>query len=481
MKRVIPIFTILILILAITLSSGIKPVSAQLFNVSWASGYQVLNPSLTEDATIFISYYNEDGTLATLNNTANPVQDTVARSSSNNYYPIHSLEGFRGSIVISSTLPVFVITNVVINTPAQGTGSYVGINQGATVLNFPLVVKGNANQTSVLTIQNTSDTSADITIKFTPLVGSTFPAIGDVTDTIPAFASHSFDLSTLAAFSGVNRWIGAASVSVADTTNNRIAGVSNTVNVGVSTAYQLATYNAFSSSGSTTVVLPLIQENNNGNRTGVSCQNVGSSPTTITITYKKAGANYVDKAPQSVSNVPAGGMAVFIQDYTGTAKFVGSAVVSSNPASNMVCIVNQQKLSNGSYSSYEGFNPSVASEEVVLPLIVSRNGKPTTGYTYTAFSIATADGLPHPVTCDFIPSPGFADVPNQTMTGATSVFSQHDIYGTGARFIGSAKCKVDDYGTTGVGIFAVVNQTRQNSPVPFRDILSTYTGFNISP
>lgn len=476
MKKSLTLFLVLIMVITAFFSFGQDAVKAQLFSVGWGSGYQVLNPSSTEDAQITISYYNEDGTLATLS-VANPVTDTVAKNSSNNYYPIHALDGFRGSVVISSSAPVFVITNVVINTTAQGIGSYVGFSQGAAELNFPLVVKGNSNQTSVLTIQNTGSTEADITIEFSPLVGSTFAAIPDVTDTIAAYASHSFDLSEMSQFSGISRWIGAVTVSVTDTANDSIAGVSNTVNTNSAAAYQVATYNGFTTPGSETVVLPLIQENNNGNRTGISCQNVGSQVTQINISYEKAGAAYVDKAPESQSNIPVGGMAVFIQDYLGSAKFVGSATVTSNPPSNLVCIVNQQKISNGSYSSYEGFESDAATPEVVLPLIVSKNGSATKGYGYTAFSVATADGLSHEVTCDFIPSPGYADVPDQVQTGATTVFSQSDIYGDGTRFIGSAKCSVTD--GSGVGIFSVVNQSRQNPPEAYRDILSTYDGFNL--
>jgi hypothetical protein len=469
---------VMLLLVATLLNVNLTSVSANLFSVGWDSGYQVLNPSSTKDASIEITYYNEDGTLATITG-GNPVSDTVLKNSSNNYYPIHALEGFRGSIVISSTEPVYAISNVVINTTAKATGSYIGITQGSNELNFPLVMKGNANQTSVLTIQNTGSTEADVTIKFTPLVGSSYSAISDVTDTIPSYASHSFDLSELTPFSSITRWVGSATATVTDTASDSIAGVSNTLNTQNSEAYQVATYNGFTTSGSTSVVLPLIQENNNGNRTGISCQNVGGTTTTITVTYTRAGTEYVNKATDSQAGVADGAMAAFVQNYEGTARFVGSALVTSNPASNLVCVVNQQKISNGSYSAYEGLDPASASGEVVLPLIVSKNGNTTNGYTYTGFSVATADGNSHPVTCEFIPSPGYANVTDQSQTGATTVFSQQDIYGNGNRFIGSAKCSVTD--ASGVGIFSVVNQTRELSPYPSRDILSTYNGFNTSP
>lgn len=454
------------LVIAMLIAGGARA-NAQGFGVVWDSSIQVLNLSDSEAVNIAITYYKQDGTIAV------STTDTVQPGQSNTYFPIHAPDGFNGSVVISSDKPVVVVSNLVVRTPQSGLGSYVGFQQGAPTIYFPLVMKGNAYNTTTFNVQNTGNTDAEITIRFTPEAGSTYPNVPDITDTIKPGAAKTYDLSTLSQFSGITRWVGSATVSVSDPANDSIAGVATTVNQRYPTAYQLYTYNAFTR-GSTTVILPLIQENNNGNRTSVNCQNISSStPTTVTVTYIPE-TGYGPKPAETKTNVPPNGVAVFLQDYRGTTRWVGSARVTSDPAVPLVCVVNQQKPAHGTGSTYEGFDPASATDTVVLPLIQSRNGDPTRGWVYTSINLATADGNPHPITCDFKPAPGFTDPPSVTKTGASVVFLQNDVYGNGAKFIGGAVCKTDD----GTGLFAIVNQARQNTPVLPRDTLATYNGFN---
>jgi len=466
---------LMVIVMLVTLpGSG---ASAQGFGFTWDSSIQVLNLSDTEDASITIYYYDQNGNIVT------QVSDTVVAGQSNTYFPIHAPAGFNGSVVISSDKPVAVVSNIVINTPQKGLGSYVGFQQGAPTIYFPLVMKGNAYNTTTFNVQNTGSTDANIRIHFTPEAGSSYPAVPDIIDTIKPGASKTYDLSTLSQFSSITKWVGSATVSVDDPDNDSIAGVATTVNQRYPSAYQLYTYNAFYQ-GSTTVVLPLIQENNNGNRTSINCQNISpSTPTTITVTYIPE-TGYGPKPTETKNNVPPNGMAVFLQDYQGTTKWVGSARVTSDPAVPLVCVVQQQKPSYGNGSAYEGFDPASATNTVVLPLIQSRNGNASTGWVYTSINLATADGNPHYIECDFKPAPGFTDPPNVRKYGASVVFLQNDIYGNGAKFIGGAVCYIDDDGNhspdpgSSPGLFAIVNQTRQNTPVLPRDTLSTYDGFN---
>jgi len=477
MKKLISLCIIAIFVLTMFAAQAPRRANAQSFGVAWDSSIQVLNLDSDFAANISIYYYNPDGSLATLVSPyLNPVEDTVAIGVSNTYFPIHADAGFEGSVVISSDRDIAVISNLVVNTTAKGLGSYVGFKQGDDKIFFPLLMKDNptANtSTSMFSVQNTGDTEAAITIEFTPEVGSSYPAIADIADTLPVGAAHNYDLSQLTQFAGVTRWVGSATVSVTDTVNDSIAGVGVTVNVKFPDAFQLATYNAFIK-GSTTVKLPLIQENNSGNRTSVNCQNIDPAITSnITITYvPEAGSSA--KAPETKTNISPNGIAVFLQDYLGATKFVGSATVTSSPAVPMVCVVNQQKPAVGRYSAYEGFDPADASDTVVLPLIQSRNGTIPNGFVYTTINVATADGASHTVTCDYKPAPGFTDPTNDGLTGSTLVFSQADVYGTGAKFVGGAVCSTSDASS----IFAIVNQTRQNPPQPTRDILSSYDGFN---
>lgn len=475
-NRVLTLSALSLVIAMLVTAPGFSA-SAQGFGVVWDSSIQVLNLSDTEAATIVIAYYNQDGTVA-----ASP-SDTVQPGQSNTYFPIHAPDGFNGSVVISSDKPVVVVSNVIINTTQKGLGSYVGFQQGAPTIYFPLVMKGNAYNTTTFNVQNTGSTDADIIIHFTPEAGSSYPTVSDINDTIKPGAAKTYDLSTLSQFRSITKWVGSATVSVVDTANDSIAGVATTVNQRYPSAYQLYTYNAFSQ-GSTTVVLPLIQENNNGNRTSVNCQNISSSTsTTVTVTYIPE-TGYGAKPAETKSNVPPNGVAVFLQDYQGTTKWVGSARVTSDPAVPLVCVVNQQRPAYGTGSAYEGFDPASATNTVVLPLIQSRNGDATKGWVYTSINLATADGNPHQITCDFKPAPGFTDPPNVTKTGASVVFLQNDVYGNGAKFIGGAVCYIDDNNDgapdsgPGPGLFAIVNQSRQNTPVFPRDTLATYDGFN---
>jgi len=473
MKKV-SMFLLLVSLVMVALGGTHSTTYAQGFGVTWNTSFQVLNLSETNVANISIMYYNQDGTSATMESGyTNPVADTVQPNESNTYYPIHTAEGFNGSVVISSDQQVAVISNLVVATTQSGLGSYVGFQQGAPKIYFPLVMKGNAYNTTTFNVQNTGSTSVDITIEFTPEAGSTYPAVSDVTDTIAVGAAHTYDLSTMSQFSSVTKWVGSATVSVTDTANDSIAGVASTVNERHSAAYQLATYNAFTA-GSTTVTLPLIQENNSGNRTSINCQNIDpSTSATVQVAYTPE-AGYGSKASESVAGVPTNGLAVFLQDYQGATRWVGSATVTSSPAVPLVCVVNQQKPAAGTVSAYEGFNPSSATDTVVIPLIQSRNGSAAKGYVYTSINLATEDGAAHSITCNFSPSPGFTDPANSTGSGASVIFIQSDIYGTGAKFIGGAVCSTSD----GAGIFAIVNQTRQDTPVKPRDTLSTYDGFS---
>ena len=442
-------------------------VRAQGFGTNWESSIQVLNLDQNVDANITITYYQSDGQVKTSKN------DIVRKGESNTYFPLPpELGSFSGSVVVSADRPVVVVSNIVAKTAKPGLGSFVGFQQGAPKIYFPLVMKGNANNDTTFSVQNAGSTDADITIQFTPEAGSAYPSIPNITDTIKPGAAKIYDLTLLTQFSSVTKWVGSATVSVSDTANDAIVGVATTVNRRFPDAYQLYTYNAFTK-GSDTVILPLIQENNNGNRTSVNCQNISSNNTTITVDYIPESTSYGNKPSESKS-VPPNGVAVFLQNYQGTNKWVGSARVSSSNGSPLVCVVNQQKPSTGSASAYEGFDPASATKTVVLPLVQSRNGNATNGWVFSSINIATSNGQPQEVTCDFRPAPGFADPPSVTRNGASVVFLQNDVYGNGNKFVGGAVCTTNGP----AGIFAIVNQTRQQPPALPRDILSSYNGFN---
>jgi len=162
-------------------------------------------------------------------------------------------------------------------------------------------------------------------------------------------------------------------------------------------------------------------------------------------------------------------------DYLGTTKWVGGATVTVSGGANIACVVNQTRPAKKNSNLYEGFDPAVATDTVVMPLIMSKNGSTTK--TFTAFSVASVDGTNIDVTCDWKPSDGFNDIADTTKSGAAVlVFSQQTGFSAGdTRWIGSAVCTENN----GKAIVAVVNQSREGLPSNYqRDVTSAYDAFN---
>lgn len=465
MKKLITRVLIVILTLSFIMIPKATPTYALATLPAYESAIQVQNLDTVNPATIYIYYYNPDGSLATLPSPyTNPVVDTVAAASSNTYLPVHPDVGFTGSAVIQSDRQLATISNLTVAAVNRALGTYTGVTSGGAALFFPLIDK--RNNVSVFSIQNAGGVTATYTIDFIPLPGSAYADIPNVNGSLNVGAAKIYNMAD---YNGTSQWLGSIKVTA---TAGSVTGVVSNVNTTTPDSPTNAVYNGFNV-GSPSVNLPLIMEANNGNRTGTSCQNLGPSVATITMTYTPS-AGYPARAPDVYADVPVNGIAVKVMSDTGT-KWIGGATVTINNGSNIVCVVNQTRPIRKNSNLYEGFKPAAATDQVVLPLIMSKNG--TTTKTFTAFSVASADGSNISVTCDWKPSPGFPDITNTTLSGApVLVFSQQSGFSPAdARWIGSAVCTEN----TGKGIFAVVNQSREGLPLDYlRDVTSAYDGFN---
>ncbi len=496
MKKLNLLIAILFVTALLAVPASHTRVYADAAGVSWGSSFQVLNLDKTQDASILIYYYNQDGSLATMADKPgtttpydNPVSDTVVHQTSNTYYPIHAAAGFNGSVMISSTVAVDVISNLVINTPQSALDSYDGVPSGGTSLFFPVAMKGNSNNNSSFSIQNTGGNSTNITVKFIGQPGTSYQTV-----TLPAISlntggSYTFDVTSNVPQLTDTKWVGSVAVTVANPATDSIAGVMNVINSGNSQAYNLASYNGISN-GSTTVNLPLVFENNNRNRTSINCQNLDPTQT-VTVTFKytsglnSSGTPYPARPNDVTPSIAPNGLALVIMDYAGTTKWVGSATVTASPSVNLACVVYQQNHDNLRLSSYLGLDPTTATPEVVFPLVMSRNGNssnPASGYAYTSMNLAFVDGAVHPLTCTYYPAAGFTAPNPITITNSASpVVIQENVFGNGTKFVGSAIC----VSTDNTGLFGVANQTREWIPSSYapaqRDVLSTYNGFNVTP
>jgi len=433
---------------------------------AYESSIQIQNLDEVAVANISIAYYNPDGSLAVLPDPyTNPVTDTVQPGSSNTYLPIHPDVGFKGSVVVSSDKEIAIISNLTIAATNRALGTYTGVSQGGTAVYFPLVDK--RNNVSVFSIQNASSVVANYVIDFVPQPGGGFAEIADIPGTLEPGAAATYNMAD---YNGANPWLGSIKVTAS---TGAIAGVVSNVNATVPASPTNGVYNGFSA-GSATAILPLIMENNNGNRTGTSCQNLGPGAATITMSYTPS-EGFPERPDDVFENVPENGIAVKVMDYQGTTKWVGSSTVTVSDGASIACVVNQTRPAKKNSNLYEGFDPDAASDTVVMPLIMTKNGSTTK--TFTAFSIASVDGNDIDVTCDWKPSEGFADIADTTKSGAAVlVFSQQTGFSAGdTRWIGSAVCTE----ATGKSIVAVVNQSREGLPADYqRDVTSAYDAFN---
>jgi hypothetical protein len=458
--KLMRIFMILaIALVAVGMVSG--SVSAQKF--SYTSGINVQNLG-GASATIVITYYgagNSDGTGGAVVTTAN---DTIAAGGVKNYFPIHTTGSFNGSIVISSDQPLAAVTNIT-NTNLTSLGAYNGTSAGSTTVFLPILHKGNSGWDSWYSVQNAGSANATVQIDY-----SSNGAGVDKSITIAPGASVS---------------VAQKDETIHGSTKFFAATLTSTQPIVVvalqENASNIMAYTGFSA-GSTAPILPIINMNNAGYFTGTQIYNLGSSPTNVTVTYTPgiAGA-----ACTETQTIPAKAMVVFTTSaFTNTvagetcangARFVGSAKVTTNSASqSLAVVVNQLRApSNINGSSYSAFDPALATSSVNMPTIMERNA----GW-YTAFNLVNAGTGTAFVKCTYANSAvTYTTGAGGLAAGSSVTVSQQNAIAD--KYVGSSNCKTytnNSYTTVDPAgkIFSIVNELGTGSP----DNLLTYEGIN---
>lgn len=463
MKKVLQVFIMSMIALSLCLIPAAQSVQATALP-PYESSINIQNLDSVNSALISVYYYDENGTLVTLPSPyTNPVQDTIPAGSSVTYLPVHPAAGFKGSAVVTSNREIAIVSNLTVAATNRALGTFVGSSSGGSTVFFPLVDK--RLNVSVFSVQNTGSGNVDIVIDFVPQPGSAYPDIANVNATIAEGAAKTYYMADY----GPTQWLGAIKVTA---TGGTIAGVLSNVNYSNANSPLNAVYNGFSS-GSGTVALPLVMEANSGNRTGTVCQNLGPGTATITMSYAPE-AGYPARASDVYTNIPVNGIAAKLFNDAGT-RWVGSSIVTISGGNTLACVVNQSRPTLRRSSIYEGFNPANATDTVLLPLVMSKNGSTTK--TFTSVNIASADGTPVTVTCTWRPAPGYpAIAPTVKGPAPVLIFGQQSGFSpSNVAWVGSAVCTA----AAGKSIVAIVNQSREFLPTgTLRDVTSAYNGFN---
>ena len=434
---------VMVLSFALIAASPMAPMAGAFSG--YTSGFQVQNLSASA-ANITIDYYNQDGSKAI------SVPDTIAASGAKTYYPIAASAGFNGSVVISSDQQIASVVNVLSTGSVKAGASYVAAMQGGTTVLLPLLMKNNGSSTIYNTWFNVQNAgTADATVNVAYSDGTTAGPV-----TIKQGAAHTFDqlseTHSVKVFSG----------TVTSTQPVAVAVIEESSIV-------MFAYSGFAG-GVIHPVMPLINANNSGYVTGIQMQNAGSSDTTVTVSYthSSSGTDCTETQTVSAGTSKTFALAAFANGANSTciaaAKFVGSATVTGNTASQpLVAIVNQLKTGvNG--EAYGSFDPASATNTVVMPLIMDRNN----GW-FTGFNVMNVGSAPTTVSCTFT---GTSYTLTTGSLAAGQAYTANQNNQIASSYVGSATCSATNPGDK---IVAVVNEVKNGVA---GDNLLVYEGIN---
>jgi hypothetical protein len=512
MKTIVSVGAAIALVLSFAVAA--IPAQAQVGNelgIDWSTTFTIQNLG-TSGATGSILFYDENGsTIQTVSLTAPSNKDAdggeIPAGGSRAYVvadiPDTQSGGFDGSAVVESTQELAVIYNVqgnVYNPSATNYyGSGPGFDTGATEIGLPLVQRQPVPGFDTwFVVQNISAEEATVEAEFVPATAGVAYTTTPVN--IPAYASRKFSTAELSSsiVDGDGRFVGSVTVRSTDEPGKELVAVVNQTGTLATGNRVVNTYGAFTpAEAEDTLNLPLVQEANAGFRSGISIQNVGTVTTTVTLTFNQATRGttpnpnvftFEDVAPGDGVNFNT-----FREDQFGAGnvnvRYVGSATVTTNPPSEIVGIVNQNRFAGtvaeeptGVGTSYESFAPSSATTHVSAPLIMSNNG----GF-YTSINCQNTTSTDTTISITYTENAqdnGFqpTDVTGEELLGDGSfVRSQAvvDNFGSGTesggekRYVGGATIEA------GQPIVCVINQ--QSFPATAGDTFLTYNGINFTP
>lgn len=207
--------------------------------------------------------------------------------------------------------------------------SYNPFTAGARTVYAPVIMKAYYGYNTALTVQNIGTAATDV--KVTYGTGQT------ETKNITAGASAVFYTpdSPLA-----DKTLTGATVQAVDVNGSIVALVNESTSTN-----RAASYDAFSV-GSTAVSAPIVMKRYYGYNTSITCQNVGSAPTTMTIDYSGAGTS-------TTASTAAGSTAIFYQPNATEGlsdNYIGSAIITSDAGQPIVCVVNED-MNEGAQAS----------------------------------------------------------------------------------------------------------------------------------
>lgn len=198
--------------------------------------------------------------------------------------------------------------------------SYNPFSSGSRVAYAPVVMNGYYTNDTNVTVQNIGSVSTNVKVTY---------GTGQVTNHVVA-AGSSVSLYTPSSGVPANSLTGAKIESDA-------ADIVVLVNES-NTNGRAASYDGFAA-GSTTVSAPIVMHNYYGFSSSVTCQNIGSAATTMSVSYSTTGTSF------TTPSVNSGSTALMYQPAATQglpSGYIGSATITASQP--IVCVVNQDLL-----------------------------------------------------------------------------------------------------------------------------------------
>jgi hypothetical protein len=304
-------------------------------------------------------------------------------------------DGFNGSVVIESTEPVVAIVNELGDYPNYG-ASYEGFALGSQQVQLPNVQSANNGFYSFFNVQNAGSITAYVTVDFTPEAGSAFAEPPDETCAMEPGESCTFSQQPGQGFWNVGTWRGSATVM--SDGEPIVASVNLVHEPG---EWGMSSYSGFTSSGSTSAILPNIMSGNSNYWSGINVTNGGVTTTTVTLMFTPVVGPAL---PDKVYPVVAPGETVILlmptlPDLAGDVQWIGSVEVDGG-GENIFVIVNTLNQVDGEVAGWKGFDPAQATDTVVMPAILSDSS----GYPFfTGFQVVNLGGDDTDITITYTP------------------------------------------------------------------------------
>ncbi|MBN1954769.1 MAG: hypothetical protein JW900_06925 [Anaerolineae bacterium] len=240
---------------------------------------------------------------------------------------------------------------------------YSGFTSGSPYPVFPLINANNNGYVTGIQIMNRGTVATDVTVEYTP---SETGYQCTETQTIVPNSSATFALNAFAGGScGTQTFVGSGVVTV-NSAYQDLAAIVNQLNNGANKGSAYAGFAA--DSGTSSIVLPLIMDRNEGYFTGFNVLNVGANYTDVSCTF--SGSTYT-VGPITLAQREA---LTEIQNGQIAAGYVGSAVCTASSNGQIVAVTNELHVTLPgdtllTYNSFGLGQQGVASTTSAIPIV----------------------------------------------------------------------------------------------------------------